>query len=141
MSRRWSSQYWKKPYTCSFISNLLDYISNRSHQRGWKGLCGMQKKESKVSNTGDGSTSRYSIEDVLTTFYQCRCWLCWTIHYNTGEKYKKSKTILMLIHLSEYPHNTFGYVIQDEYWLIFKCFFENGKSKRYSWSNFLRQWR
>ena len=33
----------------------------------------------------------------------------------TGEKYKKSKTIIMLIHLSEYPRNTFGDIIQDGY--------------------------
>ena len=50
----------------------------------------MQKKKIKVSNTGDG-------------------------HYNTGEKYKKSKLILMVIHLSEYPSNTFADIIQDGY--------------------------
>ena len=58
-----------KHYSCSSISKVFDHISNGSHDKGWKGLCGMQKKVSKVGNTGDGFTYRCLIDDVPTTFY------------------------------------------------------------------------
>ena len=55
-------------HTLAVLSPTYWIMSPREVIREVEKDC-MQKKESKVSNTVDGSTSRYSIGDVLTTFY------------------------------------------------------------------------